>query len=122
MIQGLDHVQLAMPAGEEEAVRTFCTAILGLVEVPKPASLSGRGGAWFALPDGKQLHFGVEAEFTAAQKAHPALVCVDLDTLAAKLSDADLPVKWDDALAPRRRFYTTDPFGNRFEFMAPLSD
>ena len=39
-IRGLDHVQLAMPAGEEAAARGFYSGILGLVEVTKPSNLA----------------------------------------------------------------------------------
>jgi hypothetical protein len=28
-------------------------------------------------------------------------------------------VTWDDELAPRRRFFTDDPFGNRLEILGP---
>ena len=31
---GLDHVQLAMPRGEEERARTFFVGVLGLTELP----------------------------------------------------------------------------------------
>ncbi len=27
--------------------------------------------------------------------------------------------RWDEGLAPRRRFYGEDPFGNRVEFIEP---
>ena len=43
-IIAIDHVQLAMPPGEEEAARRFYRDVLGFVEIPKPASLAGRGG------------------------------------------------------------------------------
>lgn len=117
MIKGLDHLQLTMPAGEEEAVRAFATDLLGLEELPKPETLIARGGVWYKLPDGREIHFGVENDFLPARKAHPALICADLDTLAERLADAAYPVIWDDLLAPRRRFYTADPFGNRLEFI-----
>ena len=117
MIVGLDHVQLAMPPGKENAVRTYCIEVLGLAEVDKPASLAGRGGAWFGLGDEWQIHYGVEAAFQPNRKAHPAFVVNDLDGLAARLAAAGYPVNWDEALAPRRRFYSSDPFGNRLEFM-----
>ncbi|HKH11077.1 MAG TPA: hypothetical protein VKA73_08030 [Rubrobacter sp.] len=51
MITALDHVQLAMPAGEEERARGFYSGPLGLDELAKPAVLATRGGVWFALPD-----------------------------------------------------------------------
>src|SRR3954471_11029637 len=34
----------------------------------------GRGGTWFALGSGQQLHVGVEEDFAPALKAHPALL------------------------------------------------
>jgi extradiol dioxygenase family protein len=30
---------------------------------------------------------------------------------------AGFVVRWDEELAPRRRFYGEDPFGNRLEFL-----
>ncbi len=109
-----------MPAGGEDAARAFYSGLLGLEELQKPATLAGRGGAWFALPDGRQLHLGVEEPFNASRKAHPALVVPALDELAKTLNSAGSPVRWDEELAPRRRFYGEDPFGNRLEFMERL--
>jgi catechol 2,3-dioxygenase-like lactoylglutathione lyase family enzyme len=71
-IVGLDHVQLAMPAGQEAQARAFYAELLGLTEVAKPAPLAARGGCWFAGP-GTMLHLGIEAEFQPARKAHPVL-------------------------------------------------
>ena len=45
-IVGLDHVQLAMPAGQEEVARAFYCGLLGMAEQPKPQALRGRGGLW----------------------------------------------------------------------------
>jgi catechol 2,3-dioxygenase-like lactoylglutathione lyase family enzyme len=118
-IVGLDHVQLAAPAGCEDDARRFFGDLLGLRELEKPAPLRGRGGAWFALGPTHQLHVGVAPDpFVPATKAHPALVADDLDALAARLAAAGAPVVWDDALAGRRRFYTADPWGNRIELIA----
>jgi|GEM_PF-3081523 len=41
---GLDHVQVAAPAGCEEAARQFYHHLLGMPEVPKPENLQKRGG------------------------------------------------------------------------------
>jgi catechol 2,3-dioxygenase-like lactoylglutathione lyase family enzyme len=109
----LDHVQLAAPAGCEEAARAFFGELLGLRELEKPPSLASRGGVWFELGDGRQLHIGVEQAFAPARKAHPAFAVDDLDALAARLRD----VQWDDELPGVRRFYAVDPWGNRLEFM-----
>ena len=119
MIRGLGHVQLAMPGGEEGRARAFFSVLLGLEEIQKRASLAARGGAWFGLPDGRQPHLGVEAPFRPSKKAHPAFVVGDLDGLAEKIGAAGYHVVWDDELAPRRRFYGEDPFGNRLPFLEP---
>ncbi len=118
MIMALDHVQLAMPAGGERDARGFYSGLLGLDELEKPATLAARGGAWFALPDGRQLHLGVEEPFRPSKKAHPAFVVADLDEMAERLEAGGSSVGWDEELAPRRRFYGEDPFGNRLEFLA----
>jgi catechol 2,3-dioxygenase-like lactoylglutathione lyase family enzyme len=116
---GLDHVQIAAPAGCETEARWYFSEILGLTEIEKPEPLRPRGGAWFAL-GAQQLHVGVEEPFSPARKAHPALRLApdDLATLAVRLSDAGLEVAWDDALPDTRRFYSRDPWGNRLEFIA----
>jgi catechol 2,3-dioxygenase-like lactoylglutathione lyase family enzyme len=108
----LDHVQVAAPPGCEEEARRFYGELLGLPEVEKPEPLRARGGVWF-----DQLHIGVEEEFQPARKAHPALAVQNLDELATRLSDAGKRVEWDDALPGIRRFYTSDPWGNRLELL-----
>jgi catechol 2,3-dioxygenase-like lactoylglutathione lyase family enzyme len=115
----LDHVQIAAPPGCESAARNFFGDLLGLRELEKPPSLSGRGGVWFAL-DGQQLHVGVEGSFSPALKAHPALrvSSEELDALALRLEAADAKVLWDDSLPGERRFYSEDPWGSRIEFLA----
>ena len=114
MIIGLDHVQIAAPRGCEQDARRFYGETLGMNEIPKPEALRARGGVWFALPDGRELHVGVEDPFTPAKKAHPCLVAGDLDALAAALD----PVIWDENIPGTRRFYVSDPFGNRLEIRA----
>lgn len=115
----LDHVQIAAPRGCEPEARRFFGALLGLPEMEKPESLRGRGGVWFSVGD-RQLHVGVEEEFVAARKAHPAfsLLPAELDQLANRLTDAGIPVSWDTSLPGQRRFYCQDPWGSRLEFLA----
>ena len=112
----LDHLQLAMPEGEEQAARSFYGTLLGLTEVEKPDNLKKRGGCWF---EGRnvQIHLGVEKEFVPARKAHPAFLVSDLDALGARLTAANVEVTLDDTLPGVRRFYAADPFGNRIEFI-----
>ena len=115
-IIGLDHIQLAMPAGGEVVAREFYSDLLGLVEIPKPANLAKRGGAWFACGP-LQLHLGVEAEFQPARKAHPALLVDDLKHFTAMLEARGFHIKFDEPLAGFDRAFTSDPFGNRIELM-----
>lgn len=117
-ILGIDHVQLAAPPGCEQQARDFYGRLLGLPEIDKPASLEGRGGAWFAC-GAQQLHVGVQQPHLPAEKAHPALSVTPggLDALATRLQEASSKVDWDHSLHPLRRFYTSDPWGNRIELL-----
>lgn len=117
---GLHHVQLAVPAGSEEACRAFWAGVLGLVEIPKPPVLAARGGCWFR-GGALEVHLGVEAPFAPASKAHPGILVADIEALAARLAAHDVAVRWDDDFPGHRRFYAADPFGNRLEFLEPLS-
>ena len=112
----VDHVQLAMPRGEEAQARHFYQAVLGLEERPKPPVLAARGGCWFSN-NRVTLHLGVDDDFRPARKAHPALVAEDLDDLCASLAEAGHAVTFDDEVPGVRRCYVDDPFGNRIELI-----
>jgi catechol 2,3-dioxygenase-like lactoylglutathione lyase family enzyme len=112
----IDHVQIAIPIGAEDEGRRFFVGLLGLVELPKPADMAPRGGCWFSVSD-LQIHLGVEADFRAAKKAHVALNTAQLDELRARLERAGFQTHHDSDIDGRKRFFTHDPFGNRFEFM-----
>lgn len=67
IFSAIDHVQLAMPPGEENRTRAFYGDLLGMVEILKPPGLAKRGGRWFE--SGRvQIHLGVEADFRPAKK------------------------------------------------------
>ncbi|KPI04872.1 Glyoxalase-like domain containing protein [Actinobacteria bacterium OK074] len=114
----LHHVQVGMPAGQEDLARSFYAGVLGMTEVAKPPVLAARGGAWFRA-EGVELHLGVEQDFRPARKAHPAFLVVDLDALGALLTVHGFEPRWDDDFPGHRRFYADDPFGNRLEFLQP---
>ena len=116
MITRLDHVQLAMPAGQEAKARAFFGDLLKMAEEQKPAPLASRGGCWFRSGS-VLLHLGVEKDFVPQKKAHPAFCVRDIDSLAKQLIASGHRVTWDNALPSRRRFFTADPFGNRIELM-----
>lgn len=115
-ITGIDHVQLAMPAGEEQSARGFYAELLGIPEVPKPAQLAARGGCWFET-SGVKIHLGVEPNFNPARKAHPAFIVDNLAALTALLEASGFPTTEDQSLQGYARRYVSDPFGNRNELM-----
>jgi catechol 2,3-dioxygenase-like lactoylglutathione lyase family enzyme len=116
MITGFDHVQVAMPPGQEAAARAFYAGLLGMTELEKPPVLAARGGCWFTA-GAAVLHLGVEAPFTPARKAHPALLVEDIEGLAATLTAAGCEcIPADGEIPGVHRFHTRDPFGNRIEF------
>ena len=115
-IERIDHVQLAMPAGREDAAREFYGRLLGIPEVPKPPELQKRGGVWFEKGE-VRIHLGVDPEFRPARKAHPGLRVRDLASLVSTLRDAGCEVSDYDSLSGARRAFVADPFGNRLELI-----
>jgi hypothetical protein len=119
-ILSIDHVQIAMPAGEEEKARAFYINLLGFTEIPKPAELAKRGGAWFKSGN-VQLHLGVEADFKPARKAHPAFIVDDLDVLIANIKASGYEIDTSQPpLDGYKRAHVFDPFWNRIELMEKL--
>lgn len=115
-LQGLHHLQLAMPGGQEQAADEFYAGILRMNRIPKPKHLADRGGCWFAFPGG-EFHLGVENPFSPATKAHPAFLTTGLQALMERLEAEGYDILHDTQLQGHHRFYTQDPFGNRLEFV-----
>ncbi|MFF5305480.1 VOC family protein [Streptomyces sp. NPDC013161] len=118
MLAAVDHVQLAAPAGSEDALRAYYVDVLGMTEIPKPPVLAARGGCWFGAGE-VQLHLGVEDDFRPAKKAHPGLRVTGIEAYASRLKSLGASVTWDHDLPGHRRFYSEDPVGNRLEFLEP---
>ena len=115
-ILGFDHVQVAMPRGEEDRARSFYGDLLGLAEIPKPEPLAARGGLWFQCGQ-LQLHLGVEEPFSPARKAHPAFRIHGYKELLARLAAAGYLAVPDTSLPGVERASVSDPFGNRIELI-----
>lgn len=116
-IISIDHVQIAMPEGQEDAARAFYINILGFTEIPKPPALLKRGGAWFQSGN-VQLHVGVDKDFHPARKAHPAFIVDNFDVILENTQQAGY--EWDESQPPLdgyKRAHIYDPFGNRIELM-----
>ncbi|MEJ8548584.1 VOC family protein [Brevibacillus borstelensis] len=118
---GIDHVQLAAPAGCEEEARKFFCGLLGMREVPKPEALRKRGGVWFQCGP-QTIHIGVEEAFQPAKKAHPAFLVKNSEELRQRLINAGVTVKQSEEIPGVIRFFAEDPFGNRLEFMEVAAD
>ena len=117
-IEGIEHIQLAMPAGQEDTARAFYSGLLEIPEVPKPADLAKRGGVWFESGRVK-VHLGVDPDFRPARKAHPGLLVRNLTELVRNLRVAGIEVVEAEPLTGWDHVYVADPFGNRIELMEP---
>jgi catechol 2,3-dioxygenase-like lactoylglutathione lyase family enzyme len=116
-VSGIHHVLVTIPRGTEEEARRFYSGILGLPEIEKPASLSGRGGLWLQIGD-HQLHIGVEDGVDRlSTKAHVAYDVVDLSGWKANLAALGIEVAEGIPIPGYHRLEFRDPFGNRVEFL-----
>ena len=117
LIRRLDHLQIAIPEGGEPQARQFYCDLLGFIEEQKPEPLAQRGGCW--LRSGEAVvHLGIDEDFRAATKAHPAFVVEGFNDLINVLSAAGSEVTRDHELAGVVRGFVKDPFGNRIELIA----
>lgn len=120
-ILAFDHINLAMPEGQEAAARVFYGDVLGMTEIPLPPQLAGRGLIWFQAGD-VIIHLGVETPFQPARKAHPALLVDNLDGFLAKFRERELEIDGGQPpLDGYQRAHVFDPFGNRIELMEKSS-
>ncbi|MFD1849915.1 VOC family protein [Oceanobacillus bengalensis] len=115
-IESIDHVQLAAPVGGEEKAREFYKGLLGFQEIEKAPLLQKNGGVWFAI-GAVHLHIGIEDPFIPARKAHPAIRVRNLASMKKYLMDQNVSFQVDNKLPGANRFYLSDPFGNRIEFL-----
>ena len=67
-----------------------------------------------------KVHLGVEQDFRAARKAHPAFTVTDLPRLISRIEAAGYSAVEDEPLEGYNRRYVADPFGNRIELMEPV--
>jgi catechol 2,3-dioxygenase-like lactoylglutathione lyase family enzyme len=118
-LTGYDHVNLAMPANEQDKARTFYGGVLGLTELTKPDVIAGRGTLWFG-GDHVTVHLGVEDGFRPARRAHPAFRVKGLEELRLACEAAGHETIVDHNIPGWDRFFVYDPFGNRIECMEQI--
>jgi catechol 2,3-dioxygenase-like lactoylglutathione lyase family enzyme len=112
----IDHVQLSIPKGKEDEARAFYTDILGLKEIPKPASLMPNGGLWYQAAN-IELHLGIEPEIIT--RRHPAFEIADVAAARVLLQDK-VKIVEEPCIPGRTRFAFLDPFGNKIELLQML--
>jgi catechol 2,3-dioxygenase-like lactoylglutathione lyase family enzyme len=115
-ILNIEHVQITIPIASESRARAFYSGILGFTEIEKPPEMAERRSIWF-VAGRANLHLGIEQDFIAAKRAHPAFVVEDLDTILAACDRAGITIKPDTSFDGFRRVHVFDPFGNRLELM-----
>ncbi|MDX1995796.1 MAG: VOC family protein [bacterium] len=119
-IRRVNHVQITLPKGAEDAGRAFYCGVLGLREIPKPEALQGRGGFWLEVGD-TPVHVGTEDGFDRrSTKAHIAYEVANAAYWLEKLRQVDGVEIADSIPIPGyERFEFRDPFGNRVEIIQP---
>ena len=122
-VVALDHVNIVCSPELEEETRRFYGEVLGLEQIPKPAS-QRPSGAWFQIGP-QQVHLSVEPVSRDTQLASGRHVCFRVADLAGfryRLAEAGFKIDADQRpLEGIRRFFTRDPAGNRVELSEPLA-
>jgi catechol 2,3-dioxygenase-like lactoylglutathione lyase family enzyme len=115
MVTALHHVNVVVSPDLEEATKHFYGAVLGLQQIPKPAT-SRPSGAWFQIGP-NQLHLSIDNdEGGPLSSRHICFAVSDLSAAEARFRVADVEIIAD----PRPvegvpRFYVRDPGGNMLE-------
>jgi catechol 2,3-dioxygenase-like lactoylglutathione lyase family enzyme len=122
-LRRLHHVQVLCPPGAEAEARRFYGTLLGLAEIPRPATLE-RGGVWFSLADHAELHVGARRadDLPARSRAHFAIELDDLHMVIRRLQEANVPLLEAPCIPGVMRLYAIDPFDNRIELMQRIDE
>lgn len=113
-VERLDHVTVNVT--DVDRAKGFYAGVLGLAEVPRPASFTFPG-AWYALGPGPVLlHLVRQVEADPPASRHFAVWTADVHAAGRVLELAGYAVRWDRTKIPGiDRFFTNDPDGNLIE-------
>jgi predicted RNase H-like nuclease/catechol 2,3-dioxygenase-like lactoylglutathione lyase family enzyme len=121
-IRRINHVQITIPTGEEANARAFYVELLGLREIPKPATLRSRGGFWLLL-GGQEVHVGAEDGVERYKtKGHIAYEVSNIVYWRKRLESNGIKIGESIPIPGFERFEFRDPFGNRVEIIQPDND
>ena len=117
-VKRINHVTIAVPAGEHDKVRAFYGGLLGLEEIPRPAALNAVYDLmWFRFLD-ILLHLDFTPPWTQpAENRHLAFEVEDLPAVRRYLEGHGANIREAVIMPDRERFYLLDPFGNYFELI-----
>jgi catechol 2,3-dioxygenase-like lactoylglutathione lyase family enzyme len=116
MVTKLEHVNVTVPASLEAVTKEFYGSILGLTQIPKPAT-SRQSGAWYQIGE-TQLHLSIDDEPLEIASRHICFSVSDLDEAEKKFRAAGVEITPDPQPPPGLlRFYVRDPGGNRLEIV-----
>ena len=114
MVTALHHVNITVAADLEAATKEFYGQVLGLKQVPKPAT-SRQSGAWYQIGD-TQLHLSVDDERGPLSSRHVCFTVSDLAEAEHTFREAGVEIIPDPRPSPDApRFYVRDPGGNQLE-------
>ena len=117
VVDHLHHVNVTVPRELEAAAKQFYGVVLGLKQIPKPAT-SRQSGAWYQIGE-TQLHLSVENEpRDQSSSRHVCFTVSDLAEAEQKFREAGVEVIPDPRPNPgTQRFYVRDPGGNQLEIV-----
>ena len=116
----IDHVQVTVPSASEGASKHFYGTVLGLEQIPKPASpgsARSQSGAWYRCGS-VELHLSVEdlPGDNSASRRHVCFMVTNLAEAEAAMREAAIEIMQDNQpIEGWQRFYVRDPGGNRIE-------
>src|SRR5262249_17074255 len=115
MVTALHHVNVTVPPELEAATKHFYGAVLGLKQIPKPAT-ARQSGAWYQIGP-NQLHLSVDNEARGPlSSSHICFTVADLNAAEANFRRADVEIIPDPRpVEGAPRFYVRDPGGNMLE-------
>lgn len=113
MVIALHHVNVTVPAELETAAKTFYGVVLGLKQIPKPAT-SRLSGAWYEIGE-SQLHLSVDNEGHGhVSSGHVCFAISDLAEAEQKFHEAGVEII-PEPNPSSSRFFVRDPGGNLLE-------
>jgi catechol 2,3-dioxygenase-like lactoylglutathione lyase family enzyme len=111
----LHHVSIPAPADRIGEGRAFYGDLLGMEEIPQPATLDAGSVIWFRAGDGELHLFKHALEEPDTTGRHFCLAVDSVDDMRSRLTSAGVDIEETTPIHNRPRFFCSDPFGNRLE-------